>query len=86
MSTIKRPPPFRAEHIGSLLRPKELVQKRYDVSSGKVRPEELVPLEDKMVRDVVNLQLDCGFKVITSGEYTRYVSQQYFFVRSVDLF
>lgn len=71
MSTLKRSPPFRAEHVGSLLRPQELVQKRYDVASGKAQPEELIPLEDKSVAEVVKFQQDCGLKVVSSGEYTR---------------
>lgn len=74
MSSIKRNPPFRAEHVGSLLRPQELVQKRYDVASGKAQPDELVPLEKKAVAEVVKFQQDCGFKVVSSGEYTRSVT------------
>jgi len=71
MPTLKRSPPFRAEHVGSLLRPQQLVQKRYDVVSGKSKPEELIPLEDQSVADVVKFQQDCGLKVVSSGEYTR---------------
>jgi methionine synthase II (cobalamin-independent) len=71
MTAAKRSPPFRAEHVGSLLRPQELVQKRYDVASGKAQPDELVPLEDKSVEEVIKLQQDCGLKVVSSGEYTR---------------
>ena len=73
MSTAKRAPPFRAEHVGSLLRPQELVQKRYDVAAGKCKAEELVPLESEAVANVVKLQRECGFRVVTSGEYTRSV-------------
>lgn len=71
MSPSKRSPPFRAEHVGSLLRPQELVQKRYDVASGKAQPDELAPLEKKAVADIVKFQQDCGLKVVSSGEYTR---------------
>jgi methionine synthase II (cobalamin-independent) len=74
MASLKRSPPFRAEHVGSLLRPQELVQKRYDVASGKAQPDELVPLEDKSVAEVVKFQQDCGLKVVSSGEYTRSVA------------
>ena len=73
MSTAKRSPPFRAEHVGSLLRPDELVQKRYAVAEGKAKPEELKPIEDKAVTEVVKLQKECGFHAVSSGEYTRYV-------------
>ena len=72
MSTAKRSPPFRAEHVGSLLRPDELVQKRYAVAAGKADAEELKPIEDKSVTEVVKLQKDCGFHAVSSGEYTRY--------------
>ena len=71
MSTAKISPPFRAEHVGSLLRPKELVQKRYDVNSGQATAEDLMPLEDKSVAEVVKMQQECGLKVVSSGEYTR---------------
>lgn len=71
MSTAKRNPPFRAEHCGSLLRPQELVQKRYDVAAGKCPTSELEPLEDKTITDVVKLQKDAGFHIISSGEYAR---------------
>jgi len=79
MSSLKRSPPFRAEHVGSLLRPQELVQKRYDVASGKSKAEELVPLEDKSVAEVVKFQQDCGLKVVSSGEYTRHMFWGTFF-------
>lgn len=71
MSAAKRSPPFRAEHVGSLLRPQELVQKRYDVAAGKAPAAELVPLEDKTIADVVKLQKDAGFHIVSSGEYAR---------------
>jgi methionine synthase II (cobalamin-independent) len=71
MTAAKRSPPFRAEHCGSLLRPQELVQKRYDVAAGKATQEELEPLEDKTIAEVVKLQKDAGFSIISSGEYAR---------------
>jgi methionine synthase II (cobalamin-independent) len=73
MSAPKSSPPFRAEHVGSLLRPQELVQKRYDVAAGKAQPDELIPLEDKSVAEVVKFQKDCGISAVSSGEYTRFV-------------
>lgn len=66
-SSSPRNPPFRAEHIGSLLRPQHLVQKRYDVASGKAKPEELVPIEQDAIREVVKLQLECRIESITNG-------------------
>jgi methionine synthase II (cobalamin-independent) len=73
MSAAKRNPPFRAEHCGSLLRPQELVQKRYDVAAGKATQADLEPLEDKAIAEVVKMQKDCGFHVISSGEYARHM-------------
>ena len=61
-----RNPPHRAEHLGSLLRPDELLQKRYDVADGKATPEELSQLEDKAIKDVVQLQKDCGIHTVRS--------------------
>lgn len=72
MSVAKRSPPFRAEHVGSLLRPQELVQKRYDVAAGKATASDLIPLEDKLIEEVIKTQKDAGLHAISSGEYTRY--------------
>ena len=54
-----------------MLRPQELVQKRYDVAAGKATQADLTPLEDKTIADVVKLQKDAGLKVVSSGEYAR---------------
>ena len=56
--------PFRADHIGSLLRPKRL---REAFRSGR----DLKAAQDEAVRDVVRLQQDCGLQVITDGEFRR---------------
>ena len=73
MTTLKRNPPFRAEHCGSLLRPQELVQKRYDVAAGKASVEDIIPLEDKAIEEAVKLQKEVGLHVVSSGEYKRSV-------------
>ena len=65
-------PPFRAEHIGSLLRPEELVQKRYAVADKSATPESLVPIEQEAIKEVVRLQQQCGIHSITNGEYSRH--------------
>lgn len=70
--TSPRAPPFRAEHIGSLLRPEELVKHRYAVADKSVTPESLVPVEQKAIREVVALQQSCGIHSITNGEYSRH--------------
>ena len=65
------PPPFRAEHIGSLLRPAELLRARKDYAAGKVDRVGLRAAEDDAIRDVVKLQEDVGLQVVTDGEYRR---------------
>ncbi|KAL1306345.1 hypothetical protein AAFC00_005060 [Neodothiora populina] len=79
MAAGKRSPPFRAEHVGSLLRPQSLVEKRYEVAAGKASQADLEPLEDKAIADVVKLQKDCGFAAVSSGEYARHMFWGTFF-------
>jgi 5-methyltetrahydropteroyltriglutamate--homocysteine methyltransferase len=57
---------FRADHIGSLLRPKKL-REAFRTKSGS----ELKAVQDEAIRDVVRLQRDCGLEVITDGEFRR---------------
>ncbi len=64
-------PPFRADHVGSLLRPKELLQAREDCAAGKISAEELRALEDDAIRDVVKMQHDVGLQSATDGEFRR---------------
>ena len=56
MSARRTIPPFRAEHIGSLIRPPTLIQARQDWRDGRLAHEQLRALEDKCIRDVVKLQ------------------------------
>jgi len=72
-STAPRSPPFRAEHLGSLLRPKELLTKRNAFEAGKISQAELSPVEDEAIKKTVKMQTDLGFRAISDGEY-RYVS------------
>ncbi|KAI9663236.1 MAG: hypothetical protein M1821_008284 [Bathelium mastoideum] len=67
-----RSPPFRAEHIGSLLRPEELVKLRYAVADKSASPESLPSVEEKAIREVVALQQSCGIHSLTNGEYSRH--------------
>jgi 5-methyltetrahydropteroyltriglutamate--homocysteine methyltransferase len=64
-------PPFRADHVGSLLRPKELVDAREKKKRGEISAEALREAEDEAIRDVVKLQEEIGFKVATDGEFRR---------------
>ncbi|TFY73979.1 hypothetical protein EWM64_g10033 [Hericium alpestre] len=64
-------PPFRAEYIGSLRRPDELVQKRLAFDAGSCTREELQECEDRSIKDIVQMQRDVGLKTITDGEFRR---------------
>ena len=83
MMTVERPidPPFRAEHIGSLLRPSELIEARIQFEAGDLDEEELREIEDFSIRDVVRLQEDAGLEVVTDGEYRRNTNFSHFFER-----
>ncbi len=65
-------PPFRADHVGSLLRPdsvKDARKKFYEEKS--VSAEELAAVEDEAIRDVIAMQEEIGLKAVTDGEYRR---------------
>ena len=64
-------PFFRADHVGSLLRPQELLDARISWKEGKLTSEVLQELEDKAIGEVVRLQENVGLKVITDGEFRR---------------
>lgn len=63
--------PFRADHVGSLLRPQELLQARESRQKGELSAEALREIEDRCIRDVVRMQEDIGLQSITDGEYRR---------------
>jgi len=64
-------PPFRADHVGSLLRPPELLQAREDQKNGRITAADLRRIEDQAIRDVVRRQEDLGLEGITDGEFRR---------------
>jgi 5-methyltetrahydropteroyltriglutamate--homocysteine methyltransferase len=64
-------PPFRADHVGSLLRPARLRQARQDLADGKISAAELRAVEDDAIRDVVRVQEDAGLQSATDGEFRR---------------
>src|SRR5262245_40815274 len=68
-STIN--PPFRADHVGSLLRPKTLLEARDRFRQGAISTAELREIEDRSIRDVVKKQESVGLHSITDGEYRR---------------
>lgn len=76
-------PPFRAEHIGSLLRPARLLALRADHAVGKISDEEVRRAEDDAIKQAVALQLELGLSSITDGEYRRYAYSDSF---TIDVF
>ena len=63
--------PFRAEHVGSFLRPANLLDARAKREAGEMSDAELRAVEDAAIRDVVALQVELGLKSITDGEFRR---------------
>ena len=66
---IHRNPPFRAEHLGSLLRPRELLTKRAAFEKKELSQEEITKAEDEAVTKVVGVQTEIGFRAVSDGEY-----------------
>ncbi len=76
---------FRADHIGSFLRPAALLDLRRAHGAGRVSGEELRAAEDQAIRDVVTLQENVGLPVITDGELRRRSYHSYFFAHLGDI-
>ncbi len=64
-------PPFRADHVGSFLRPKFLLDAREQFRNQEISSEQLRQVEDRAIRDIVKFQEDLGLEGITDGEYRR---------------
>ena len=64
-------PPFRADHVGSLLRPPELLRARAEREQGRISAEELRAAEDRAIGDVVRMQRELGLLGVTDGEFRR---------------
>ena len=64
-------PPFRADHVGSLLRPPALLQARDDHAAGRIDSDELRAIEDEAIREAVKMQEDAGLSAATDGEFRR---------------
>jgi 5-methyltetrahydropteroyltriglutamate--homocysteine methyltransferase len=69
--TQRTTPPFRADHVGSFLRPKELLDARERHQKGTISRAQLREVEDRAIRDVVRMQEDLGLQGITDGEFRR---------------
>ncbi len=72
-------PPFRAEHIGSLLRPAELMTERARFARGEIGQAGLSAAEDNAIRGAIRLQEQLGFKFATDGEFRRRSYHSFFY-------
>ncbi|MFM7971720.1 MAG: 5-methyltetrahydropteroyltriglutamate--homocysteine S-methyltransferase [Betaproteobacteria bacterium] len=64
-------PPFRADHVGSFLRPAYLLQAREQKARGEITPAQLREVEDRAIDEIVRFQADVGLQSITDGEFRR---------------
>lgn len=64
-------PPFRAEHVGSLLRPAELREAFKAFTKGEIDAIEFHQVQDRAIRDVIGMQESCGLQMCTDGEFRR---------------
>ncbi|MEV4312285.1 5-methyltetrahydropteroyltriglutamate--homocysteine S-methyltransferase [Actinocrispum sp. NPDC049592] len=71
MSAVRTTPPFRADHVGSLLRPAALLAAREQHARGEIGADSLRQAEDDAIRQVVRMQEDVGLRTATDGEFRR---------------
>src|SRR5262249_9121661 len=64
-------PPFRADHVGSLLRPAALREAFRRHAARQINGAEVAPIQDGCIRDAVAAQQDCGLEVVTDGVFRR---------------
>jgi 5-methyltetrahydropteroyltriglutamate--homocysteine methyltransferase len=64
-------PPFRADHVGSLLRPPRLLEARDGFAAGRIDASVLRATEDEAIREIVRKQEDVGLQSATDGEFRR---------------
>jgi 5-methyltetrahydropteroyltriglutamate--homocysteine methyltransferase len=76
-------PPFRADHVGSLLRTAKLKEAREKRARGEIAPEALQEVEDREIEGVIRKQESIGLKAVTDGEYRR-ISWNYDFLENLD--
>jgi 5-methyltetrahydropteroyltriglutamate--homocysteine methyltransferase len=69
--TSRTTPPFRADHVGSFLRPPYLLEARERKARGEITPEQLRVVEDRAISEIVAFQRDVGLEAITDGEFRR---------------
>jgi len=69
--TTRTRPPFRADHVGSFLRPKRLLEARERKARGEITPAALRQVEDDAIAEIVRFQEDVGLRSVTDGEFRR---------------
>jgi 5-methyltetrahydropteroyltriglutamate--homocysteine methyltransferase len=74
-------PPFRADHVGSLIRPDKLLKARTAAEEGEMTRRELLDVQHDAIRGVVRMQEDIGLKLVTDGEYNRFSWQRDFLLK-----
>jgi len=67
--TSRNAPPFRADHVGSFLRPKELLEARDQHKQGALSKADLRAVEDRAIRDIVRFQEDLAIQSIMDREF-----------------
>src|SRR5258707_14045884 len=70
-ATKRTKPPFRADEVGSLLRPQRIKEARAKLEKGEIGPDELRKAEDLEIEKVVHRQASTGLKLATDGEFSR---------------
>src|SRR5215470_7531046 len=78
-------PPFRAEHIGSLLRPKSLLDQRSRFARGEISRAALAAAEDAAIKEALALQERVGLKFATDGEFRRRSYHSFFYRQLGDI-
>jgi methionine synthase II (cobalamin-independent) len=71
MKPVRTTPPYRADHVGSLLRPPALLQAREDHAAGRIDASLLHAAEDEAISNAVRMQEDVGLQAVTDGEFRR---------------
>src|SRR5690625_4735114 len=71
MTKLNRQAPFRADHVGSLLRPGNLLQARKNYKAGKISAQELHEVETVELKRIVDKQIEVGLEAVTDGEFRR---------------
>ena len=78
-------PPFRAEHVGSLLRPMSLLALRRRFANGEVDQATLTAAEDRAIEEAIRLQQRVGLRLATDGEFRRASYHSYFYRQLGDI-